>query len=179
MMAIPFSFFIAEVIIFFASVNYWGFWNTILAYFVPCALGLLIVSVWGRLALVSMQISMAKGEAPTMRLAHSAAILVAGVCFLIPSFFLRIIGLALFLPGIRHFIIWKYKKQIFEKMSQQSSGFSFGGIHFRSGGPMGPNQGGYTDISFGATEREVYSDAVLDVQPLEITHEKKNNDESN
>ena len=170
MILVPFPFFLAEILIFFATVSWLGFWNALLVYFAPCLLGLFIVSVWGRVALMSVQMSMAQGKVPAGKILHSGAIFISGICFLVPSFFLRIIGLCLFLPGLRHLLLWKFKAQMLQKMAQGGASFNFNGFRF-GGGFSGPNP--FQDTPEGPFEREVQSADVLDVQPLKISHETK------
>ncbi len=174
MLMIPFPFMLAEIFIFFACVGQFGFLNTLLIYFLPCLLGFFILNVWGRAALFSLQTATARGEIPGNRMIHAGAIVLSGICFLIPSFFARLLALFLFLPGLRHFLIWKFKAQVLQKMSRGSAGFQFGG-----GFPFGKNPFPRPDAAdFGQSrEREVHSTEVLDVKPLSISHEYKTPDD--
>jgi UPF0716 protein FxsA len=172
---VPFPFFLAEIFIFFGAVNWLGFWNSLLLYFAPCLLGLFIVSIWGRAALMSVQMSLAQGQVPAGKILHAGAIFLSGLCFLVPSFFLRLLGICLLLPGLRHLLLWKFKGQIARKLSQGGASFSFNGFRF-GGGFAGPSPFGDTPENF-PTEREVQSADVLDVQPLKISHETKRTDD--
>ena len=193
MLMIPFPFVLAELLIFFWGVNQWGFFNTLGLYLAPCLLGFLIVSTVGRMAIMTLQSTVTRGQLPANKILHSGAIFLSGLFFLIPSFFARIIGLVLLLPGLRHLAVWRFKLFMAKKMAQGSARvFNFGG-----GGPFGfggfgagsARPGGFQYYEFrndgtGFTqtneeereEREITDVEVLDVTPLEITHEEKKKD---
>lgn len=169
MIMIPFPFFLAEIILFFVSVDALGWGQTLLLYFAPCLVGLLIVSLWGRVALLSVQASLMRGEIPTGKLMHSGAIFLAGLCFLVPSFFLRLLGLGLLLPGARHWLIWRFQAKMKQKIRQGNASFRFGGFGFSGQEPFSADSG--------SVEREVGNANVLDVKPLQVSHETKKNEE--
>lgn len=183
MLFIPFPLVIAEIIIFFLAVDRWGFLKTLGFYLLPCLLGFFIVATVGRLAIMTLQSAVMRGQLPASRILHSGAIFLSGLLFLIPSFSSRVLGLILFLPGLRHLAVWKFKAFVAKKIAKGASGFSFGG----AGGPFGfgmGNMGGsgfryyeYRNDGKGfeqtTQERDVYEANVLDVTPLKIVHEKK------
>lgn len=186
MLMIPFPFVIAELVIFILAVQKWGFLNTLGLYLLPCLLGFLIVATVGRLAMMNLQTSMMRGQLPANKILHSGAIFISGLLFLIPSFFARVAAVVLFLPGLRHFAIWRFKFYMAKKMAQGSARvFNFGGP-FGFGAGMGtgggPNSSGgfrYYEFRNNGTgfeeareEREINAE-VLDVTPLEITHDTK------
>ena len=193
MIAIPFPFFIAEILIFWFAADKWGFFNTLGIYLLPCLLGFLIVSMVGRMAMMTMQTTVMRGQLPGNKILHSGAVFLSGILFLIPSFFTRVFGLVLLLPGLRHLAIWRFKLFMAKKMASGSARvFNFGGGPFgfgtgMGGGPMGGmgNQGfryyefrndgtGFHDVSEEQREeREIHDAEVFDVTPLEITHEEK------
>lgn len=192
MIALPFPFIIAEVVIFFIGVNYWGFFNTLGLYLLPCLLGFLIVSTVGRMAIMTLQSTVTKGQLPANKILHSGAIFLSGILFLIPSFFTRILGLVLLLPGLRHLAVWRFKLFMAKQIKKGSANFKFGGNGFGFGAGMGGagragpqgfryyefrNDGtGFQDVSEHTQEhreeREIQAE-VVDVTPLEITHEEK------
>ncbi|MFM6927421.1 MAG: FxsA family protein [Bdellovibrio sp.] len=194
MLMIPFPFVLAELLIFFWGVNQWGFFNTLGLYLAPCLLGFLIVTTVGRMAIMTLQSTVTKGQLPGNKILHSGAIFLSGLFFLIPSFFARIIGLVLLLPGLRHVAVWRFKLFMAKKMSQGSARvfnfggggpFGFGGFGTGSRGPGGfqyyefRNDGtGFTSTSEEEVrqEREITDVEVVDVIPLEITHEEKKKD---
>lgn len=174
-MVIPFPAVLAEIFLFFFILSNWGFLNTMAFYFLPCLLGFFIVNIWSRIAIPALQAAALRGEKPGFKLLNSGAIFLAGLCFLVPSFFLRVLGVLLLLPGSRHILVWKFKEKIAQRFAGGAAGgaFNFGNFHFRAGGFPGagfPGEG-----SFGGAqqpeERDVSaSNAVLDVKPLEVTH---------
>jgi len=146
MLMIPFPFVLAELLIFFWGVNQWGFFNTLGLYLAPCLLGFLIVSTVGRMAIMTLQSTVTRGQLPGNKILHSGAIFLSGLFFMIPSFFARVIGLVLLLPGLRHLAVWRFKLFMAKKMAQGSARvfnfggggpFGFGGFGTGSGGPGG------------------------------------------
>ncbi|MGE5084914.1 MAG: FxsA family protein [Bacillota bacterium] len=193
MLMIPFPFVLAELLIFFWGVSRWGFFNTLGLYLAPCLLGFLIVSTVGRMAIMNLQSTVTRGQLPGNKILHSGAIFLSGLFFLIPSFFARIIGLVLLLPGLRHLAVWRFKIFMAKKMAQGSARvfnfggggpFGFGGFGAGSGGQSGfqyyefRNDGtGFTEMHEEVREeREITDVEVVDVTPLEITHEEKKKD---
>ncbi|KYG66323.1 hypothetical protein AZI86_04510 [Bdellovibrio bacteriovorus] len=181
MVMIPFPMVIAEFLIFFFAVKQWGFLNTLGLYLLPCLLGFVIVSVVGRLAMYNLQNSMRGGQLPGNQLLSSGAVFISGILFLVPSFFARVLAVILFLPGLRHLAIWKFKSFLAKKMAQGSGGFQFGGPFGFGGGTGGFRTYQYRTRNHGfdepsAGEREVREANVLDVTPIKVTHEEKKNE---
>lgn len=180
MLMIPFPLIIAEIVIFIMAVQHWGFLNTLGLYLLPCLLGLFIVSTVGRMALMTLQTTVMRGQLPGGRILHSGAIFFSGILFLVPSFFTRVIALILLLPGLRHLVVWRFKLYMAKKVAQGSAqAFNFGAGPFGFGAGMGKggssgfryyefrNQGnGFEEVR---EEREIDAE-VLDVTPLEISH---------
>ncbi|WP_295904602.1 FxsA family protein [uncultured Bdellovibrio sp.] len=188
MFFIPFPLVIAEIVIFFLAVQEWGFLNTLGFYLLPCLLGFFIVATVGRMAVMTLQSTVMRGQLPASRILHSGAIFLSGLLFLIPSFFARVLALILFLPGLRHIAVWRFKAYMAKQIAKGSANFNFGG----SGGPfgfgMGNMGGGFryyeyrndgTGFDQAPEEREVYESNVLDVTPLKIVHEKKEDSGNN
>lgn len=190
MLMLPLPILVAEAVAFFMILQRVGFLNTLAVYLLPCLLGFLIVTTVGRVALMNMQSTMSRGQLPAGKILHSGAIFLSGLLFLVPSVSTRIFGLVLLLPGLRHLALWRFKISMAKKMASGASqgfGFSRGPFGF-GGGAAGPGAGaggfryyefrnngtGFKDVS---EEREIRDAEVLDVTPLEITHEKKNNPE--
>jgi UPF0716 protein FxsA len=182
MIALPLPLMLAEIFIFFSFVEKFGFFTTLGYYLLPCLLGILIMSSIGRIAVMNLQSSLNRGALPANKLLHSGAIFLSGLCFLVPSFFTRIIGVILLLPGLRHLAVWRFKIFMAKKMAEGAvkGSFQFGGAggasgfrfyNFSSGFPPGSEA-----EEFGPNEeREIHDVEVLDVTPLEVTHEKKEN----
>lgn len=175
MLMIPFPFIIAEIFIFFAAVQQWGFWNTLGIYFLPCILGYFIVTIMGQVTLITLQTTVMKGQLPASRLMNSGALFLSGILFLIPSFFSRFLGVVLFLPGLRHLAVWHFKKYLAKKIASGVRGFQFGtgGAGFKYYEFRNEGQG-FKDVH---QEREVHEANVLDVTPLEITHETRKDEQ--
>lgn len=177
MLLIPFPILIIEAIIFFLSIKHLGFLNTLGLYILPSFLGLLIVTTVGRMAIVTLQSTVMRGQLPAGRILNSAAIFISGLLFIIPSFISRVFGLILFFPGLRHFAVWWFKKSMAKKIAKgTTTGFSF------SGGPFGFGGSGFkyyefrndqSGFDYQSQEREVSETNVLDVTPLKVTHEPK------
>ena len=181
MLFLPLPLFIAEFLIFLFAIQEWGFLQVIAAYLAPCLLGFIILSLMGRWALFDMQRTLLQGQMPANSLLHSAAVFVAGVLLLVPTFFTRLIAVLLILPGSRHFAVSKLKTFFLARMGRGFSGFSFGAGKGFGGGFQyydfrGPGAGGMG--SEARSERTVSEVNVLDVKPLEIIHETKKGDET-
>lgn len=183
MILVPFPFIVAEIIIFILSIQHLGFLNTLGLYLLPCLLGFFIVTTVGRLALMTLQSTVMKGQLPASKILHSGAIFLSGLLFLIPSFFTRVFGLILFLPGLRHLAIWRFKLYMAKQIAKGSARFNFGGPFGFGAGTSG---GGFRYYEYrndgsvyeeGPHEREVREAHVLDVTPLKVTHQEKKEDD--
>ncbi|MEN0058396.1 MAG: FxsA family protein, partial [Bdellovibrio sp.] len=116
--------------------------------------------------LMTLQGTVAKGQMPASQMLHSGALFISGLLFLVPSFATRVLGLVLFLPGLRHIAVWRFK--IFMAQQAAKGAANWQGFRFYRYGPQGME-----DFSETRAEREVHPTEVLDVTPLEITHERK------
>lgn len=185
MLMLPLPLVIAEIFIFFTFVQHYGFFNTLGLYLLPCLLGIFIVSTIGRMAMMTLQGTMSQGQLPGTKILHTGAIFISGLMFLVPSFFTRVVGLVLFLPGLRHLAVWRFKIFMAQKIAKGgATGFSFGGngfgfsTGFGRGGFGGP--GGFNPTNEFPGERDVTaSSAQIDVTPIKVTHEPKKTDDSN
>jgi UPF0716 protein FxsA len=187
MVMLPFPLMIAEFVIFFLAVKQWGFFNTLGLYLLPCLLGFFIVTTIGRVALLTLQSTVTKGQVPGTKMLHSGAIFLSGLLFLVPSFCTRVFGLVLLLPGLRHLAIWRFKLYLAKQMAKGTAGFRFGGA---GNGPFGFGAGnsGFRYYEYRSSadgfegaprrERDVSEANVLDVTPLKVTHEEKKSDPS-
>ena len=189
MIAVPFPLIIAEFVIFWLAVQKFGFLTTLEIYFLPCLLGILIMNFVGRAAISNFQGAATNGQIPGKKILNSVAIFISGLLFLIPSFFSRIFAVILFLPGLRHFALWRFKSYMARKISEGAgNAFSFeaGGPFSFGGGASGfryynfrQQQGHYQDASGQNeevemnAEREVSEADILDVTPMEVTHQER------
>lgn len=161
---------ILEVVVFAKFVESFGWGSTLAGYFLPSILGVFLLVNMGRMGLMSLQGSLARGEMPGSRLLHVGALFVSALLFVVPSFTTRIFALALFLPGLRHLMVWRFKKFAEKKMANGSSTF------FQFGkGPLG----GFTfyryDMRTGRSASDVRDVTpegapILDVTPIKVTH---------
>lgn len=167
MLTIPFPLVLAEIFLFFMSLTRLGFLNTMLIYFAPCLLGLFIIMVYGKFAMGSLRY-MKSGEALGNKTLHILAIVISGICFLVPGISSRLLGIVLLLPGLRHLLIWKMKAKVMSKMANGS--FQFGGMPFGRGGGFARGPQPQNPFEEKPVEREVQEAQVLDIRPLEVTH---------
>lgn len=178
MLMLPLPLVIAEFLIFFALSKNYGFFNTVGLYLLPCFLGVLIVSTVGRMAMMTLQGTMSKGQVPGTKILHTGAIFISGLFFLVPSFFTRVLGLVLLLPGLRHIAVWRFKLFMAQKIAKGgASAFSFNGNGF--GFSTGFGGGGFRQQPpFQNEERDVtHSPHAIDVTPIKVTHEPKRHDD--
>lgn len=170
MLFLPFPVLLAEIFIFIMAVKHWGFLYTLAFYFLPCLLGLLILTSIGRLTVVALQSALTRGEIPTNKLLHTGGVLLAGAFFLVPLVSTRIIGLILLLPGPRHLVVWRFKAFMARRVRDGIRGFNMGRGGFRFYSYRSDGQ----DFSSYQEERDVTTNSnILDVTPLKVTHEKK------
>lgn len=166
---------IVEVFIFVKMTSWVGWGDTFLFYFAPVFLGVLLISFWSRMGLVSIQTTLLQGQVPGKRLLHTAAIFLGGVCLVVPTMTTRLLAVALILPGFRHLLIWRFQAFVAQKIatgSTQAFSFMKGGVggfkfyHFRSGDGVSENR------ESGMRNVTPHQD-ILDVSAVRISHEEK------
>ena len=103
--------------LFVQFVQSFGFFYTLFGYFLPCLLGSMIFAQSGYHVMAQLQGQMARGESPARALLRAGAHFVSGL-FLIPSVTTRVLGLLLWVPFLRFFLV----ALLFKKLasSQQS-----------------------------------------------------------
>ena len=149
----------AEIYVCISFVEAYGFWNALLLTMASGLLGLIIMMSQGRSALFSVQQDLAQGKDPSNRLLNQLLILLGGLLIFLPGIISDVVGLLLVLPGTRHLMLLLFKSTLLRQMSKGriqvfSSGMNFGG-------------------SFGGEVRVERDAEVIDVTPIEITHENK------
>ncbi|MFP5519570.1 MAG: FxsA family protein [Bdellovibrionia bacterium] len=165
--------FALEVFVFFKFVGAYGFGSVFLSYLFPTLIGILLTMGAGRIAIMNLQGLLSKGQMPQAALLHSAAVFLGGVLLIPPTFTLRVVGVILLVPGLRHLAIWYFKYWLAKKMAK-------GGANFFQFGKAG----NFQFYSFGSATkgwesagptRDVTpaSQDILDVKPVSITHESK------
>ncbi len=128
-----FVFFAAELYLGAWATEVFGFWTTLLFYFVPTFLGLPLVIFQNQLNWVHFQKQMVSGKTPDQSLFRLAAGFFGSVLLLVPSFFCRIFALLLLFPPTRYLLVFLSKGWLLKKMGDgslktfsQGRGFSFG-----------------------------------------------------
>lgn len=167
--------FVAEVYLFFKMTAWIGWGDTFLLYFVPSLLGVLIVSSWSRMGIMTVQSALTKGQMPGSKFLHMGAIFLGGICLCFPSLLSRIFAVLLIMPGLRHIMVWRFKLMAAKKIASGSAqAFSFmqgkaGGFRFyqyqQAKNPFEQGPTGMRDVT-------PHSPDVLDVQAIQITHEE-------
>ncbi|HPI41802.1 MAG TPA: FxsA family protein [Pseudobdellovibrionaceae bacterium] len=157
----PFFFFwsLFEFIVFFQFVENFGFFYSFLGYVLPSFLGVMIFGRSGQLVISQLQMQMMKGEAPAKTLLKTAGYYISGVLFLIPSFLTRVIGVLLWIPFVRGFLV----AVMFKKMatpSRSSSNFRV----FTSNVAGGFREDGFPPSGF----EDMASRPIRDVTPVKV-----------
>lgn len=182
MFFIPLPIVIVEVIAFTTFLHFYNFWDVFLAYLIPSFIGTVLFSLTGRSLMLSMQTGFAQGQLPGDRMLHRGATLLGSICLIIPMFTTRVLAVFLILPILRHLSVFVFKTFIFKRLV--NSRFSF----VRTGGPFGgaTNMGGFGGartyssgpFPFEQEQPQERDAEVVNVTPLEITHTKIVEDES-
>ncbi len=161
-----------EIYAFYLFMQQYGFWNTVLFVILSGILGLFILSVQGRTAILRVQQSFAGGSKPANEILHQGVILVGAFLIMAPGIVSDIVGLLCILPISRHIIVAILKFRIAKGLFSGgirvfNSGFGFGtGPEFQQ--PRQHNNHSHQNI-----ERDV---TVVDVTPIEVTHQIKKED---
>lgn len=177
MLMLPLPLVIAEFLIFIAFSQHFGFFNSVGLYLLPCLLGIFIVSTVGRIAMMTLQGTMSQGKVPGNKILHTGAIFISGLLFLVPSFFTRVLGLVLLLPGLRHLAVWRLKIYMAQKIAKGgASAFTFSGNGF--GFKTGFGGADFRQSPFANEERDVtHNPQAIDVTPIKVSHEPKRHDD--
>lgn len=194
MIAIPFPLFLFEFGLFIFFCTQFGFWRTLLYYFIPSVLGFLLLGRASRGDMATLQADLARGQAVPKEVFNRLGNFFAGLLLLPPMVIPRLIAIVLLIPGVRMLAYHAFQKWLLKKMrtgtaAMGGNGFWVftGGMGPRAGGPFGgpsgANPNGWTspDVDSNASRawREVHepaSEQVLDVQPLRVSHEDKKPD---
>lgn len=112
----------------------YGFLYVFAMYSLPSFIGFLILAYYPKTLLTTLQTKIQNQEKPNSKMLHSVFIIISGVFFIIPTATSRIIALILFLPVLRHILVfiliwqwYKFSGKIFNKFKTfnfTSSGFS-------------------------------------------------------
>lgn len=162
----------AEIYVFYRFIDAYSFGDAVISVLLSGFLGIFILKSQGKAAFSGMQASLSAGQVPANQILHRAIIMLGGLLLFIPGFISDVLGLLCILPISRHLILWYFKFALVKGIAKGrvgffASGFGFpGDIRFRQG-PFPP-----------PFEPPVERDAkVVDVTPIEITHENKKTDD--
>lgn len=122
-----------------------GILLTIIGVFATAAIGLRLFRREGRATLSRIAEAAQRGQPPVLEMADGAAILLAAGLLLIPGYFTDLLGLVLFIPGLRSGLALLVLSALFRLLSKQafvfrSSGHGNDPRHRRSG-PFPQDQG--------------------------------------
>lgn len=177
--------FIIEIALFILSIQWIGFWWTLLSYILPSFLGIFLLSLQSREVMSKIQnLNADGGTNPSLEVLKSAAPIIGSILFIIPGFLTRVLGFILLFPPLRWLLLFLSTFFFFRKfISRGMSLLQFGNGAFRV----------YTNIdAFGKqrdywqqnqpnwknetqeTPRDVSPKAndVIDVIPLKIENKK-------
>lgn len=156
----------AEIYLFYKFVQAYSFLDAIIAILLSGVLGVFIMKLQGKATLQAFQQDLVMGKLPTTQILHRSLVVVGGLLLLVPGFLSDIFGILCILPGSRHLLVW-YLKSMFAK------GLLKGRV-FVNGFGRSSNAGGATGFTYTTSHHREERDAqVVDIEPLEITHERK------
>src|SRR5688500_5642403 len=112
-----------EILIFSRFTSLFGFGQTLGAYIIPSFLGIYLLSQFKNLRLNQLRSTWQQGKEPTTEVLHITAQILGSALLLPPSFFTRILGLALVLPGLRHICVRIVKMYFIKKILRPGSRF--------------------------------------------------------
>ncbi|HRO66446.1 MAG TPA: FxsA family protein [Pseudobdellovibrionaceae bacterium] len=169
--ALPFPLFLLEVFLFVFFASRIGFLGTMGFYFLPSLLGLLLLSLQSRTALMRVQKIIAEGGNPGRRLLGTAANFMAGIFLVVPFVTTRLIALCLIVPGVRQIFLlaihaWLTRKIVSGAARMSRGGFG-AGPGFRAEFRRGPAGWEFSEDEGPRVERDA---TAIDVEPLEIDH---------
>jgi UPF0716 family protein affecting phage T7 exclusion len=171
-----------EFLLFLKLVSIYGFLYVFGMYTLPSFIGFLILAYYPKTLLTTLQTAIQNQEKPNSKMLHSVFIIISGVFFIIPTATSRLIALVLFLPILRHILVfvlmwqwYKFSGRIFKKFKNfnfSSSGFSVYTNFYNS---RGFNNREAQSDSPKLKEFEDYdSNDVIDVTPKKIDSSDNN-----
>lgn len=120
-LAIPFPLLLIEVIGFWFFVTKFGFFDTLIAYFIPSFLGFMVLGFIGRTAQLELLSKVKQGQRPDRAMLHMIAQFIGAIALLPPLISSRIVAVFLLIPGLRHFIVWILSNWILSKFVNRYS----------------------------------------------------------
>ena len=159
----------AEIYLFYKFIQAYSFLDAIVSVILSGILGVFIMKLQGKATLQSFQQDIVMGKLPTTQILHRSLVVVGGLLLLVPGFLSDIFGILCILPGSRHLLVW-YLKSMFAK------GLLKGRVFVSGFGRPSGSGGGATGFTYTKSQHREERDAqVVDIEPLEITHERKDN----
>lgn len=155
--ALPFPILVFEIIAFWLFVDKFGFLDTLMAYFIPTLIGILLLSIIGKAAQLEIVAKIQRGQKPEKAMLGMLAQFIGAIALLPPFITARVVAIILLLPGMRHLALWATEKWLLSKFFNK---FSYG-----SNRPEWASR--YSDST---TERDAQ---VIDITPDQITHVNK------
>jgi UPF0716 protein FxsA len=163
----------AEIYAYMKFIDAYGFWDAVGITLLSGFVGLSIMTSVGRTAMAAMQAELAQGKDPSNRIVSQLALLLGGLLIFIPGLISDAIGFLLVLPGTRQLILLFFRGFLLRQ-------FTSGRIRVFSAGGTGFGFGGGFPRQQSVDETRIERDAqVIDVTPIEITHEKSKNSSDN
>ncbi len=157
----------AELFVFYKFIQIYSFLDALFLVVLSGILGVTIMKMQGKATLQLFQRDLVQGKLPANQILHRALVVVGGLLLFVPGIISDVLGLLCILPGTRHLLVW-YLKAMFKK------GFLRGRVFVNGFGRPPPGFGGFQRPMNEQTEERTERDAeVIDIQPLEITHQRK------
>ncbi len=114
---------VAEILIFAAFADHFGFLVTLVGYCLPTILGISLLSHFRIQGLAALQSNLSQGKEPTQEILRAAAKALGAILLMPPSFVLRVVGLLLVTPGISHLLMFLLKVTLLRRLMTFGSGF--------------------------------------------------------
>ncbi|MBL26544.1 MAG: hypothetical protein CMM50_03195 [Rhodospirillaceae bacterium] len=111
--AVPFFLWMLAEIAGFALVGqYVGAGTTVLLVIVTGIAGWTLLRYQGGTVMTRIQVAIAREEPPVAEMLDGVAIAIAGICLMIPGFISDILGILLFVPPLRRFLLMSTLKKL-------------------------------------------------------------------
>ena len=145
LIAIP----IAEIAVFIQVGEEIGVWPTIGLCLATALAGSFLLRQQGLATLNSARIQLDQGKMPVGEMLHGLALMLAGALLLVPGFVTDTVGLLLFVPGVRRWLMGGLLAGLVKTgaVFTASAGFSGPGQRQGQGRPGGVIDGDYQDIT--------------------------------
>lgn len=153
----------AEIYAFFKFIDLYSFLDAVIAVILSGLIGSVIMRLQGQSTVALFQSEVAQGRIPGNKILHRGTVFLGGLFLFIPGFISDVIGVLFILPGTRHLVVW-YLKSLLAK------GILRGRVFMGGFGRGGTRSHPRPDWQEPRVERDAQ---VIDIEPMEITHTKK------